>query len=194
MQMRHDIDLIIVGSRGLTEFRPFLLGSVSRRVVMHAPCSVLVVKKPLNGLNRIVVATDGSKDARGAVEFLLRLPLSKEVTVTLVSVVPPLPIETGHESESLAGVLEQVREPLEAEARAVAARAAQRVREAGFQAAVVVSHGHIGHRIVELAESTQADLVVVGSRGLTGMTRYLMGSVSDAVVKYAACPVLVFRR
>jgi nucleotide-binding universal stress UspA family protein len=91
-------------------------------------------------------------------------------------------------------VLEQVREPLEADARKVAAQSAQRVSEAGFQAAVVVSHGHIGHRIVELAESTHADLVVVGSRGLTGMTRYLMGSVSDAVVKYAACPVLVFRR
>ena len=61
----------------------------------------------------------------------------------------------------------------------------------GDEARRVRPHGHPGQEIVKLAESLKADLVVVGSRGLTGTDRYLMGSISDTVVKYAPCSVLV---
>ena len=47
--------------------------------------------------------------------------------------------------------------------------------------------------IVALAEELQADLIVIGSRGLGGVRRALMGSVSDSVVRHAHCPVLVVR-
>lgn len=187
-------DVIVVGSRGLTEFRPFLLGSVSRRVVMEAPCSVLVVKKRITSLGRIVIGVDGSRGADKAVEFLLRLPLPKEARITALSVIPPLPIETSSESETPAAVLKQVRSVLEREAQKVAKQAAERIRNAGFDATAKVSHGHVGYSIIELARSIKADLAVVGARGLNGTTRYLMGSVSDAVVKYAPCSVLVVRR
>lgn len=187
-------DLVVVGSRGLTEFRPFLLGSVSRRVIMGSPCSVLLVKKRIPVLKQIVVGVDGSKDARGAVEFLLTASYPKNVHITVMSVVPPLPIETSPESEALADVLEQVLGPLEKEARKVAEQATARMREAGMDASTTVAHGHIGRQIVELARSSKADLVVVGSRGLDGTAPYLMGSVSDAVVKYAPCSVLIYRR
>lgn len=161
---------------------------------MGGPCSVLVLKKPTTSLERIVVGVDGSKDARGAVEFLLKLSLPKNVRITVISVVPPLPIETSPESEALGGVLEQVLGPLEKEARKVAGRATERMRGAGIDANTTVAYGHIGHQIVELAQSARADLVVVGSRGLNGTAPYLIGSVSDAVVKYAPCSVLIFRR
>lgn len=52
----------------------------------------------------------------------------------------------------------------------------------------------IGRELLKLVESLQADMMIVGSRGLTGDTRYLMGSVSDSVVLYAPCAVLVFRQ
>jgi nucleotide-binding universal stress UspA family protein len=192
--VRQESDLVVVGSRGLTEFRPFLLGSVSRRVVMHAPCSVLVVKKRMTSFKQVIIGVDGSKDAQSAVDFILRLSPTEELRMMVVSVVPPLPIETSPASASLAALLEQVRRPMEENARKVAERTAEHIRAAGFEVTAMVAHGHIGHQIVDLAASAKADLVVVGSRGLTGTSRYLMGSVSDAVVKYAPCPVLVVRR
>lgn len=190
---RRKTELIVIGSRGLTDFRPFLLGSISRKLVMHAPCSVLVVKRRTRALSRIVVGADGSKYSQRAVQFLLRLPLPKEARMTVVSVVPPLPIEAGPNSGLMPSILEQVRGPLEKEARKVAMRVVEHIHDNGFETTAEIAHGHVGHEIVKLAESVRAELVVVGSRGLTGTTRYLMGSVSDNVVKYAPCPVLVVR-
>jgi nucleotide-binding universal stress UspA family protein len=188
---RYKTDLILVGSRGATDIRRFLLGSVSRRVVMHAPCPVLVVKKLIPALRRIIVGVDGSKQGQAAIDFLLRLSIPEVARVTVVSVVPPLPIESSLQPPPL---LNRVLVPLEKQARDVAVQAAARIRRAGFEATSLVTHGNPNHEIVKLAESERADLIVIGSRGLTGTTRFLMGSVSDGVVKYAPCPVLVVRR
>jgi nucleotide-binding universal stress UspA family protein len=187
-------DLIVMGSRGLTDVRAFLLGSVSRKVVMHADCPVLLIKKHVPAFRRVVVAVDGSKGAWAGVEYLLKLPLPEVADITVVSVVPPLPIDAIEQPLSLASFLEQLRTPLLKKARAVAKQAAERMRKAGFAARLAVVHGHPSHEIVKIAEAERADLVVVGSRGLTGTSRFLMGSVSDGVIKYAPCAVLVVRR
>ncbi len=187
-------DLIVMGSRGLTDVRAFLLGSVSRKVVMHAGCPVLLIKKHVPAFGRIVVAMDGSKDAWAGVEYLLKMPLPEVADITVVSVVPPLPIDTFEQPVTLASFLEQLRTPLLKKARAVAQQAAARIQKAGYEARISVVHGHPSHEIVKVAEAERADLVVVGSRGLTGTSRFLMGSVSDGVIKYAPCAVLVVRR
>ena len=187
-------DLIVMGSRGLTDVRAFLLGSVSRKVVMHAGCPVLLIKKPVPAFRRIVVAVDGSKDAWAGVEYLLKMPLPEVAEITVVSVVPPLPIDTIEQPVTLASFLEQLRVPLLKKARAVATQAAARIQKAGFESGIAVVHGHPSHEIVKIAEAERADLVVVGSRGLTGTSRFLLGSVSDGIIKYAPCAVLVFRR
>jgi nucleotide-binding universal stress UspA family protein len=190
---RHRAGLIVIGSRGLTDFRPFLLGSVSRRVVVHAPCPVLIVKKRAPAFNRIVVAVDGSKESARAVEFLLRWPLPKTASLSVLSVVPPLPMQTRQASDEMSSLLSQVRGPLEREAYRVALHAAETIQRSSYDATAKVTHGHPGQEIVNRAESLKADLVVIGSRGLTGTERYLMGSTSDTVVKYAPCSVLVVR-
>jgi nucleotide-binding universal stress UspA family protein len=191
---RQKADLIVMGSRGLTDVRAFLLGSVSRKVVMHAGCPVLLVKKHVPMFRRIVVAADGSKDAWAGVDYVTRMPLPEVAEITVVSVVPPLPIDAIEQPLTLASFLEQLRTPLLKKARAVAKQAAERIRKAGFDAKLAVVHGHPSHEIVKIAEAERADLVVVGSRGLTGTSRFLMGSVSDGVIKYAPCAVLVVRR
>ena len=191
---RQKADLIVMGSRGLTDVRAFVLGSVSRRVVMHAGCPVLLIKKRVPVLRRIVVGMDGSKHAWAGVEYLLRMPLPEAARITVVSVVPPLPIETSPVQITLSEFLEQLHVPLLKKAQAVAKEAVARIQKAGFEAKAVVVHGHPSHEIVKVAEAERADLVVVGSRGLTGTTRFLMGSVSDGVIKYAPSAVLVFRR
>jgi nucleotide-binding universal stress UspA family protein len=187
-------ELIVMGSRGLTDVRAFLLGSVSRKVVMHAGCPVLLIKKRVPVFRRIVVSVDGSKDAWAGVEYLMKMPLPEPAKITVVSVVPPLPIDTIEPPLTLASFLEQLRTPLLKKARAVAQQAAERIQKAGFETRIAVVHGHPSHEIVKVAEAERADLVVVGSRGLTGTSRFLLGSVSDGVIKYAPCAVLVFRR
>lgn len=187
-------DLIVMGSRGLTDVRAFLLGSVSRKVVMHAGCPVLLIKKHLTVVRRVVVAVDGSKDAWAGVEYLMRMPLPELAEFTVVSVVSPLPIDTIEQPLTLSAFLEQLRTPLLKKAKAVAKQAAERIQKEGFEVKTAVVHGHPSHEIVKIAEGERADLVVVGSRGLTGTSRFLMGSVSDGVIKYAPCAVLVVRR
>lgn len=189
---RRKADLIVVGSRGLSDVKGFLMGSVARQVAATAPCPVLVVKRRVPAFERIVVSVDGSKPARASVRFLLRLPLPDLARITVVSVVPPFPFEAGHMDPD-ASLLDLVRKPLEEEAARIAAEAAAPIEQAGFEVAALVFHGNPSQEIVKLAEAKHADLVVIGSRGLTGTSRFLMGSVSEGVVKYAPCAVLVVR-
>lgn len=98
---RRQGEFVVIGCRGLNEFRPFLLGSVSRRVVMEASCSVLIVKRRVKAVHRVLIGVDRSKDARRAVEFMLGLFHPNDIHVTVVSVVPPLPLEPGLRRKSL---------------------------------------------------------------------------------------------
>ncbi len=187
-------DLVVVGSRGVTNNPAFLLGSVSRRVMLYAPCPVLVAKKSTATPRVAIVGMDGSEDARAAVEFLLTLPLAGDVRVIIATVIPPLPIPQALSREGAGNPDTSLSDSIEREAIRVAGQAVQRLREKGFDTMARVLHGQPGSTLVNLAESTRADLVVVGSHGLTGARQqFLMGSVSEAVTTYAPCSVLVYR-
>lgn len=191
---RHQVDLVAVGAQGQADIQHFLLRSVSRRVVMYAPCPVLVVKGPVAALRHVVIGVDGSQEAEAAAEFLLRLSLPEDTRVTVASVVPPLPHGQAPMREDQATRLQQIRGEVEDEARKIVTHVAEKLRVHGCRADGVVLSGHPSHELIKLVEAMQVDLMVVGSRGLTGDTRYLMGSVSDSVVLYAPCSVLVFRQ
>jgi nucleotide-binding universal stress UspA family protein len=186
--------LIVVGSRGLGGLRGALMGSVSASVVRHAHCPVLVVREePLVSPTRILLATDGSEDARLAADVALELAarLDAELHVTYVEPMPerhpaPARFRVDLPPGFVAGV--------EEEARAKLADQVGKMGEGGGE--VAQAHARVGSpsvEIVTLAEELEAGLVVVGSRGLGGVRRALMGSVSDAVVRHAHCPVLVVR-
>lgn len=104
-----------------------------------------------------------------------------------------MPLEADTAPEELLTVMDDVRRPLEKQAYEIAEQLVKRLGGAGAKATACVVHGHVGRELVELARLSKANLIVVGSRGLTGSTRYELGSVSETVVKYAECPVLVFR-
>lgn len=186
-------DLIMMGSKGFTEFGPFLMGSVARRIVLGASCPVLVVKTRSTRLRHVLMCVDGSTEAAAAVDYVLRWPLSPKARGTIVSVVPQLPVELLAGSTRMTRVLNELRAVLEEGARQVIQQTSARMYEDGFEVTTVVRHGQPAAELVRVAESVQADVLVVGSRGLGG-TAFLLGSVSDAVVKYAPCSVLVWRQ
>ena len=168
-----DADLIVLGARGLGAIKELLLGSVSLGVVRQAPCPVLVCKGPPRTVRTVTVALDGSEPARQALGWIARLPLASTLRVQLVGVA----IDAEHRAR------------LETELAAAARMASAR----GAGVTVTVATGEPSEHILQEAERTGSDLVVVGARGVGAATRLLLGSVSESVLRRASCPVLVVR-
>ncbi len=191
-------DLVVSGTRGLRGASGLVLGSLSQRLLNYASCSVLLVSakaKPARAM-RVLLATDGSRGAREAARFLSLLPDLKEVTLT--TTVRPI------EAWEL-----ELYEPDQERARALRAQVGRGRRAAALQAIeateavlrpsglpldVRILTGHPAEVIPKLAKKDRYDLLVVGSRGLTGRTAMAMGSVSLALAQCAPCPVLVVKR
>jgi nucleotide-binding universal stress UspA family protein len=187
------VDVVVLGSRGVTEFQPMLLGSVSRKVLMRAPCPVLVVKKPATALKRIVLGADGSIESWEAAALLRTWSSAVRPQVTVATVVPPFPLESLRVPARAVAVGDQVEGTLRREAQKLAARVAGVLKQAGFPAKGVVLSGPPGAELVKLARRERANLVVVGSRSGRSTQEYFLGSVADAVAKYASCSVLIYR-
>jgi nucleotide-binding universal stress UspA family protein len=192
----HDfaVDLIIVGSRGHGTIASMILGSVSSEIADHAPCPVLVARRPY--LTRLVLGVDGSSFARVAEDFIAMWPVFADVTVEVVSVEPS---SSNWAAEvALGGYLP----PAEldaalanevAEHRAICEASSRRLRDAGRVASVRVAHGAAAVELMRTAVETQADLIVVGTQGRSGVSRVVYGSVARNVMLHAPCSVLVVR-
>lgn len=144
---------------------------------------------------KILLATDGSDSARTAVDLLLCLPLPHDSEVRVVTVVKEvIAAEDRRElSEEQLKTFESARQSAEEEANDLLASEAERFREAGWAGSTELLSGHAAHEIVNAAADYGADMVVVGSHGLKGVRRFLLGSVSDQVLKYSPCSVLIVK-
>jgi nucleotide-binding universal stress UspA family protein len=189
-------DLIVLGARGLSAVKEFLLGSVSLGVTRHAPCPVLVCKGAPRALRTVTLAHDGSAGAHEALEFVAGLPLPASTRLRVLGVAEPMrypasapAILSGRLRGAIAEVEQERRVALE---RVLAPEvAAVRARVASAELSVTV--GLPAVEILRYVEVTDTDLLVVGARGLGTMQRVLLGSVSESVLRHAGCPVLVVR-
>jgi len=141
---------------------------------------------------KILLATDGSEEAELAALRAVDLAdaTDSELHVVHVGVVPiflkSYPGTLGYER--------RLYEQIEEVSRELLRKQTWRVKvTGGTVAGAHLRMGQVDLEIVALAEELQADLIVMGSRGLGGVRRALMGSVSDSVVRHAHCPVLVVR-
>lgn len=188
-------DLIVVGHRGHGRWESMLLGSVSSEVVDHAPCPVLVARD--ERLGPVVFADDGSSSARMAEAVLTSWPLFTGLPVTVLTVA-----EEGFQyaaalapmlySETMSQYADSTEE-FKRIAREENEAAAGRLREAGFEATGLIREGPAAHEIVAAARERGAGLIVVGTRGQTGLRRLILGSVARNVLLHAPCSVLVVR-
>jgi nucleotide-binding universal stress UspA family protein len=195
-------ELIVLGSRGLGRLGAMLLGSVSAEVVDHAPCPVLVARS--GSVGRILLAVDGSASSRLAVDHLGGTGYLAGRPVEVIAVGPSLlargsalPAAAPAMAADLAGRLGQFDDARAVELRerteATAASAAEQLLRDGLHARWSVSAGEPAHEIIEAAASLGCDLIVMGSRGLTGLQRIMLGSVARNVLLHTPTSVLIVR-
>lgn len=199
-------DLIVAGAVGLRATLGILLGGVAQQLVEYARWPVLVVRAPYAGLQRVVLVLDGSPQALRALDYLTRLPLPAGTETHVLQVIAPIevpapihlesvtmmpmPIEPGPAAELVAAE-QAARE--EAEAEAALAEAAARLQAAGLPATTAIRRGDAATEIMAYARGVDANLIIAGSRGLSAIAGWLLGSVSRKLVHYAACSVLLVK-
>ena len=185
------VGLLVVGSRGMGTVRRILIGSHSEEIVHHAHVPVLVVRRGHSAWppNRVVIGEDFSDHAKKAGELAANIAGLYGSQVTLVYSHPDLPEVPPGEArdaavQELGGIRERDEERLE--------RRADELKEmAGSRPEVRVSDDYPASVILQATQETPPPLVAVGSRGLAGLTRTRLGSVSTKVVTAAMGPVLV---
>jgi len=164
-------DLVSVGSHGTSRTAGVLIGSVATAMVQHAPCSVLIARRPPEGESfprHILHAGDGSPDSVDAARVAARIAARHDATL--------LSLHVGDEADRTA---------LSEESVAL-------IEAGGPEPVIRTESGSPHRRIPEVAEEVGASLIVIGSRGQTGLKA--LGSVSERVAHSAACSVLIVRR
>ena len=189
---RLEADLILMGSRGLSDIQGFLLGSVSRQVAATAPCPLLVVKQPLTTLLRVAIAVDDSKPSRAAARFLRSriLPESSMVTILTSVESPVTDFAARYLSESQ---LAELKQPVIERATKLVNTLRDEFIKDGFSAVTQLHMDHVIDTIVKHVEANHDQLLVIGSRDLTKSDRLYLGSVSESLLRHAPCSVLIVR-
>jgi nucleotide-binding universal stress UspA family protein len=181
-------DLIVIGARGLGPVKERLFGSVSHRILTLAPCATLIVNGPVKAMTQILLPLQGPSDAEDAIRFLRLLPFHDQVKITLLTVLPetapPWPNDAAAAAAS-AEIMEKQTDFIDG--------VAERLRAIGYQAKGVAVLGTPPTLILQQATTLRSDLILMGTRGRQGIARFVLGSVSHAVLHKAPCPVLAFR-
>jgi nucleotide-binding universal stress UspA family protein len=136
---------------------------------------------------KILLATDGSPMAEGALQTARELAVHEDAQVLVVYAFPSVPTYLGDPWR------ERFIDSNVAEGERIANHAAARLREAGIDVEVEVLEGPAAEAILRVADARQVDLIIVGNRGRGELTSLLLGSVSHRVLAHARVPVLVVK-
>jgi nucleotide-binding universal stress UspA family protein len=180
-------DLIAMGTHDHSRMTEVFAGSISHRILLHASVPTLIVKRKARPVARVLLAVEGREDAIRLSTWLTSHPFKNPVAVTILSVVPSLHIVNPHLMAGLEGWSEQSKR----HAEQVVTDMAQALAGPQFTVATDVRLGDPVTTVCEVGNSH--DLIVIGSHGRKGLDRFLLGSVSQAIVHQTGCSVLVVR-
>lgn len=141
---------------------------------------------------KIFVACDGSKHSEEALKLLGNFPLKDNAEITLVHVNPLVEYDEKFVSENAGRKLEAFNNELEQESDKLLVRSTNILKELGRDSQILKIVGSPVERLVELSQ--EADLIVMGSRGMNPVKSFFLGSVSDGLVRHANCPILLYRK
>jgi nucleotide-binding universal stress UspA family protein/predicted transcriptional regulator len=178
-------DLIVVGSQGRSAIGRLILGSVSRKIVTEARCSVRVARATITKGDRparAIIGMDGSSFANAAVDAVTARHWPAGVEARIVTVIKPFHMygETPAIQESRARVIQDA--------------AMAEISEAGLAVSSKIVKDDPQRALIDEADTWGANCIFIGSRGLNGaLQKFFLGSVSTGVVTNASCSVEVVR-
>jgi nucleotide-binding universal stress UspA family protein len=177
-------DLIVMGRRGLSNIERALVGSVTASVIAHSSRDVLVVPKDATlGWKNILLPTDGSKYSAIASNKALELATSygsSLLAVSIVDVTEEFYTEAPDAVDELIGKAKRFVDDIKKRAN-------------GLNIQTLVKEGETYEVITNLARESISDVIVMGNHGRTGVKRFLIGNVTEKVIGYAPCPVLIVK-
>ncbi|MDF0642533.1 MAG: universal stress protein [Nitrospira sp.] len=195
--LAEDSDLVVLGTRGRSGLAHVLLGSTAERVIRTAPCPVLAVHltatesstpRPEITLERILVPIDFFDGSLDALEYAALLARQTKASIKVLHVLEPvaygLDFTLGH-AEERERTRERLMKRLDALSTALTA--------AGIPATSLIRGGIPGDTILDEARTWPGDLLVMGTHGRRGISHVLSGSIAEAVLRRAECPVLTVR-
>jgi nucleotide-binding universal stress UspA family protein len=142
---------------------------------------------------KILLAIDGSTPSHDAINEVARRPWPSPSTVRILSIIQPY-TPPATEIVLASATLEEIRRQQARDAEQLTWQAGERIAARGLSIETAVREGDPRTAIIDAADEWDADLIVVGSHGRTGLERLVMGSVAQAVVAHAHCSVEVVRR
>ena len=197
------VDLIVTSTHGHTGLKHIALGSTAERIVQHADCPVLILRRPKekkpgrNGgtpgkrssFHTILVPIDFSSCSLRGLDYAKFLAKKFGAKLVLINVVHLIYYVS--DSEYTRYDLPQLTQVADRAARANIAKLLQRLTREGFNVETRVTIGHPGDQICGALREFGADLLVSSTHGTTGLSHILLGSTAEYIVRHAECPVLV---
>jgi len=186
VHVAHDenCDLIVMGRSGLSHLERELMGGVTARVIGHTDRHVLIVPEEASlNWNNILVATDGSPNSESAVEHAISVAKEHGSRITAVSV-------ANTDEEMFALAPEHIQLLVEKSLNYIE-DVKKKCMEHGVTIETFVKEGEPHAEITQLAGEIDASIIIMGTHGRKGISRLLMGSVTERTIGYAKCPVLI---
>ncbi len=185
---KHKPDLLVLGSRGLGKLQEWVVDSVSHKVASEAHCPVLIVKRGSREISKVLLAYDGSADADRAVDFLQNRLFRDKLELTIATVLPSKPPGVRKSDDEGEQFVVFVKRAMAQLAERICCQLSR-----CYGASTQVLEGDPASVLSEVATERMMDLVVVGARGLTGIKRFLLGSVSHNLLHSVPCAVLIVK-
>jgi len=192
---KNDVDLIVMSSQDRSGVGRWFFGSVADRVLHGATCDVLLIHPQVDidpfSYKRILVPLDGSSLAEQALEpaFELAKAVSAELLLLRAVVLPLVPVEPVLGWQGTDAVMDTDGN----EARRYLLDVKRALDKSPVPTNVDVVPGPAANAIIDYADGEEIDLIVMSSRGLSGISRWVFGSVTEKVLRGANCATLVIR-
>lgn len=187
----NDMDLVVMGTHGRGEMEHFFMGSVAESVIRDATCGVITVRqsdapKHASDMTRILVPVDFTWHSEQALGFAMDFAALVGARVDLLYV---------HERRVLGSLVSAVgssKGPDPEKVKTLKHQLELMAKKVNNQIPieVTITQGRPSTKVLEHARKEHSDLIVMGTQGLTGITRMIIGSVTATVLRQSPCPVL----